>query len=572
MDYSELDKVRRSTTPLQLDAVEAFARGRLTRREFITKGTIVGLSMASITAVIAACGGTTTSPAASAGAGGSVAPGASGPPASAKAGGTIRIACQRPAGPLDPVAMIDLASYGLTAQTFEFLCTLAPNATDIAPGLAESWTPNDDNSVWTFKLRSGVKWQDGKDFTSADVVATMDRLVAAGNSGIKGVLDKGSAVATDPATVTMNLVSANGNFPYLVSVFNAQSLITPADYVQGTLADKTPNGTGAWKLVPGSYDIASGVKFVRNDAWWGPKTPLDGTEFTFFDDTASMVTAYQGGQIDALVQFDVLSGAPLFNDPNFTVVDTPTTNHRQIWMHTDSGTFKDPKVRQAFALSIDRPALIQQLFKGKGVPANDHVIWQFYPYFSDTVPQRTQDIAKAKQLLSDAGTPAVSATLQYGRLNEIPDLAVLIQSQSAAAGFTITPAGQDNGPFYDAQWCNTTKPTDPPCGGNAEFGIVDYGHRASPDVFLNSAYKTHGVWNASHYSNPAFDAAFTEFQSAVGVDAQKAACAKIEQISVDDTPIAIPYFYNYLSGNSKKFTGVYTCALGQMFVSAASAV
>ena len=570
MDYSELDKVRRSTTPLQLDAVEAFARGRLSRREFITKGTIVGLSMASITAVIAACGGTTTSP--SAAAGGSVAPGASGPAASAKTGGTIRIACQRPAGPLDPVAMIDLASYGLTAQSFEFLCTLAPNATDIAPGLAESWTPNDDNSVWTFKLRSGVKWQDGTDFTSADVVATMDRLVAAGNSGIKGVLDKGSAVATDPGTVTMNLVSANGNFPYLVSVFNAQSLITPAAYVQGTLLDKSPNGTGAWKIVEGSYDIASGVKFVRNDAWWGGKTPLDGTEFTFFDDTASMVTAYQGGQIDALVQFDVLSGAPLFNDANFTVVDTPTTNHRQIWMHTDSGTFADPKVRQAFALSIDRPALIQQLFKGKGVPANDHVIWQFYPYFSDTVPQRTQDIAKAKQLLSDAGKPAVSATLQYGRLNEIPDLAVLIQSQAAAAGFTITPAGQDNGPFYDAQWCNTTKPTDPPCGGNAEFGIVDYGHRASPDVFLNSAYKTHGVWNASHYSNPAFDAAFTEFQSAVGVDAQKAACAKIEQISVDDTPIAIPYFYNYLSGNSKKFTGVYTCALGQMFVSAASAV
>ena len=153
-----------------------------------------------------------------------------------------------------------------------------------------------------------MKWQDGKDFTSADVVATMDRLVAAGNSGIKGVLDKGSAVATDPLTVTMNLVSANGNFPYLVSVFNAQSLITPADYVAGTTLDKKPNGTGAWKLVEGSYDVASGVKFVRNDTWWGAKTPLDGTEFTFFDDTASMVTAYQGGQIDALVQFDVLSG------------------------------------------------------------------------------------------------------------------------------------------------------------------------------------------------------------------------------------------------------------------------
>ena len=62
MDYSELDKVRRSTTPLQLDAVESFARGRISRREFIKRGTVVGLSMASISAVIAACGGTTTSP------------------------------------------------------------------------------------------------------------------------------------------------------------------------------------------------------------------------------------------------------------------------------------------------------------------------------------------------------------------------------------------------------------------------------------------------------------------------------------------------------------------------------
>jgi peptide/nickel transport system substrate-binding protein len=562
MDYSQLDKVRRSTTPLQLDTVEAFARGRITRREFIQRATVVGLSMASISMVIAACGGTTASAGAS---GGAAASGA------AKVGGTIRVACQRPAGPLDPVAMIDLASYGITAQSFEFLCTLAPNATDIAPGLALSWTPNADNSVWTFKLRTGVKWHDGTDFTATDVAATMDRLVAAGNSGIKGVLEKGSAVATDPTTVTFTLASANGNFPYLVSVFNAQSLITPAAYVAGTTLDKVPAGTGAWKIVEGSYDIASGVKFARNDAWWGGKTPLDGSTFTFFDDTASMVTAYQGGQIDALVQFDVLSGAPLFTDANFTVVDTPTTNHRQIWMHTDTGQFADKRVRQALALTLDRPQLIQQLFKGKGIPANDHVIWKFYPYFSDTVAQRVANIEQAKQLLSDAGVSNFKATLQYGRLNEIPDLAVLVQSMAAPAGMTITPAGQDNGPFYDSQWCNTTKPTDPPCQGNAELGIVDYGHRASPDVFLNSAYKTHGVWNASHYSSPAFDAAFKEFQSAVGVDAQKAACAKIEQISNDEVPMVIPYFYNYLSGNSKKFNGVYTCALGQMFLSAASA-
>ena len=574
MDYSRLDAVRRSTTPLQLDAVEAYARNRISRREFIQRATVLGLSMSAIGAVIAACGGATATgtplTSASTGTGPSLLPSSAAPASAGVAGGTIRVACQRPGGPLDPVAMVDLASYGLTAQSFEFLCTLNAAATDIAPGLAEKWSPNSDNSVWTFNLRQGVKWHDGTPFTSADVVATMERLVTAGNSGLKGVIDKGSAVATDPNTVTFTLVSANGNFPYLVSVFNAQSLITPAAYVAGTTLDKQPAGTGAWKLT--NYDISSGATFVRNDAWWGGKTNLDGSTFTFFDKTAEMVTAYQGGQIDALVQFDVLSGASLFTDPNFTVVNTPTTNHREIWMHCDTGPFADKRVRQALALTFDRTKFIDQLFKGKAALANDHVIAPFYPYFSDTVTQRVQNIDMAKQLLSDAGKTGLTATLQYGNLNEIPDLAVLIKSQAAQAGITITPAGQDNGQFYDAQWCNTTKPTDPPCGGNAELGIVDYGHRATPDVFLNSAFKTKGVWNASHYSSAPFDAAFKAFQTAVGVDAQKAACADIEKIMNDDTPASIPYFYNWLSGNSKKFTGVYTCALGQMFLSAASAV
>jgi peptide/nickel transport system substrate-binding protein len=352
-----------------------------------------------------------------------------------------------------------------------------------------------------------------------------------------------------------------------VSVFNAQSLITPKAYVAGTTLDKVPAGTGPFKLT--KYDVASGASFVRNDAWWGGKTPLDGVEFTFFDDTGAMVTAYQGGQIDALVQFDVLSGAPQYTDANFTHDETPTTHHPQIWMRCDKGAFADKRVRQAFALSIDRPALITQLFKGKAVLANDHVIAPFYPYFSDTVPQRAQNIDMAKSLLSAAGVTDLKVTLQYGQLNEIPDLAVLLQSQAAPAGITITPQGMDNGAFYGAQWCPDT-PKDPPCSGAAEFGIVDYGHRPTPDVFLNSAFKTHVVGNASQYSSPAYYAAHTEFNTAVGVDAQKAACAKIEPIMNEDVPAGIAYYYNYLSGNAKTFTGVYTSALGQMFLSSAS--
>ena len=424
--------------------------------------------------------------------------------------------------------------------------------------------------MWTFKLRQNVTWQDGTPFTSADVVATMERLVKAGNSGLKGVIAAGSAVATDPNTVTFTLEGANGNFPYLVSVFNAQSLITPAAYAAGTTLDKVPAGTGAWKIE--SYDIASGAKFARNDKWWGGKTPLDAPS------SPSSTTRADGHR---------LSGRPDRRHRPVRRVDrarrcstTRTSrssirrrrNHREIWMRCDTGQFADKRVRQALALSIDRPALIQQLFKGKGELGQRSRHLELYPYYSDTVPQRAQDIAKAKHLLSDAGKADLKATLQYGKLQRDPG-----PGRPAAEPGRPRPGSRSRRPVGTTtrsttlQWC-PPKPADPPCSGAAEFGIVDYGHRATPDVFLNSAFKTKGVWNASQYSSPAFDAAFTEFQSAVGVDAQKAACAKIETIMNEDVPAAIPYWYNYLSGNSKKFTGVYTCALGQMFLSAASAV
>ena len=145
-------------------------------------------------------------------------------------------------------------------------------------------------------------------------------------------------------------------------MFNAQTLITPADYATGTTSTRARRDRSPGSSTPTTSRPA---RFSRNDAWWGGPTPLDGIEFIFFDETGPMVTAYQGGQVDAIVQFDVFSGAALFDDPNFKVNEAPTTNHRQIWMRTDTGQFTDKRVRQALALSLDRDAMVQQLFKGK---------------------------------------------------------------------------------------------------------------------------------------------------------------------------------------------------------------
>ncbi len=567
MDWKALDRVRRNVGPVHLDLVEAYAKGRISRRNFIRRGTIIGLSVPFIGAVIAACGDDdddgATGTAGTGAPGTSAAPGTTG---AGQAGGTIRIAYQAPAGPLDPILMQDLGTYGLIAQSFEFLTTLGDNG-ELAPGLAESWEPNEDGTVWTFNLRQGVKWHDGTDFTSADVAATMDRLVVAENAGLRGVIAEGAVDTSDPNVAVFTLESANGNFPYLVSVFNAQTPITPVAYETGTTLDQNKNGTGPWKLV--TFDAATGATFERNADWWGGQTPLDGQEIQFFSELGTMVTAIQGGAADAIVQFSVLGGDALLNDPDFTVLEVEATTHRQIWMGCSQGVFVEKAARQALAYTFDREQMIETLFQGRAVIGNDHLFAPFMPFFNEgAVEQRVKDIDRAKELLTEAGADGLQAVLHAVDLQEIPQLAQLIQAGAAEAGIQLEVGVETGDTFYSTQWCPPDG--DPPCAGAAELGIVDYGHRPVPDVFLNAAVSTGGVWNSSQYSSEEFDAAFAEYSAAVSVEEQTTAAGKLETIMVEDTPIGVPFFYNFLSGHSNGFQGVRVSALGQMFVDKAS--
>jgi peptide/nickel transport system substrate-binding protein len=466
------------------------------------------------------------------------------------------------------VAMVDLASYAVVAQCYEFLCYSGSDL-KLTPGLAESWKPNADGSQWTFKIRQGVKWQDGTPFSTDDIVATMERMVAGGNSGLTGVIESGSVTAPDAGTVVFNLPSANGNLPYLVSSDNPQTVITPKAFAAGSLVDKVPNGTGPWKLQ--SYDAKTGATYVRNEGWWGGKTPLDKVEWTFFQDLQPQVVALQSGQSDAIVQFTVLGGEGLLSSSKINVIRLQSAAHREIWMRVDKGQFTDKRVRQALAYSLDRKAMIQSLFKGYSDLGNDNPFAPVYPFTDTSVPQRERDVAKAKQLMSDAGASNISATLHAVKLQDIPDLAVLVKSGAADAGFNLNVSVEDAGPFYGKSWC-PTQPKDPPCSGDAELGIVDYGHRGVPDIYLNAALSTKGVWNSAQYHNPTYDAAFKSYQESVGVDAQKAAAGKIETMLLEDSPTLFPYFYNYLSAHSKQFANIEATAIGHMFLAKAGQV
>ena len=176
-----------------------------------------------------------------------------------------------------------------------------------------------------------------------------------------------------------------------------------------------------------------------------------------------------------------------------------------------------------------------QHFNGRADLGNDHVIAPIYPYFDDSVPQRTRDVEKAKSLL---GGQTITAQLHAGQLLEILDLAVLIQSNAQEAGFNLEPVVESLDTFYNAQWC-PPDPKDPPCSGAAEPGSSTTVTARRRTCTLNAALKTEGIWNSSQYNSQPFDDAFKEFQSAIGVEAQKAACKKIETILNEDVPIAL---------------------------------
>jgi peptide/nickel transport system substrate-binding protein len=530
--------------------VDQVLKGQMTRRQLLVRATVFGFSLTAAGSLLAACGGSTSETASPAASG-------SGAPEPVM-GGSLTGIIPPSITDMDPVTIYDQGGIILIQQVCEYLIAL-DNQNGLKPSLAESWEGNDDASVWTFKLRQGVTFNDGSPMEAADVVATMDRLAG---SNLKASIAAGSTKAIDDFTVEITLLSPDGQFPQQVGAYNPQSVITPKDFVLGTTLDKRMTGTGAFKMT--RYDAATGATFEANPDWWGGKPFLDKLEYTFSEDLATLVSGLQGGAADAITQFSVVGGDAILNDSNLNVQTIRGSAHRQIWMNCREGDFTDVKVRQAIALGIDRQALIDTILKGKGDIANDHPIAPIYPFFDASQPQRERDVEKAKQLLTEAGKSGLKATMAFPDLQEIPQLAQLVQSQLKDIGMEVTLLQE--AVVDGEEWCKVYDSTVEPagCDGGMDFGIVDYGLRGVPDVYLVKAYAT-GEWNSAHYISEPFRAAVKAYQGSLDLEGQKAAIKDIQKIANEDVPYAIPYFYNILFATTKNVSGIVATGLGQFY-------
>jgi peptide/nickel transport system substrate-binding protein len=532
---SELDRLRVGRSEVENHYIDEFASGRIGRREFIRRGSTIGMSGTLLGAVLSACGSSSSSSSSSSASGGTP-----------TKGGTLRVAISAPAAAVNPLTVSDAGGLCMLSQTGEFLILDNNAKLMLQPQLALSWKPNSDGSVWTFKLRQGVKFHNGNPMTADDVVWTMQQLADPKNasnalSTFQGVLSPSGVKMVDPTTVEFRLEAPNGGFPYLVSSDNYNAIIVPKG-TDFTKWQKTFIGTGPFKLQ--SYTQTVGANFVPNPDYWGPKPLLSTTMFKFYTSQQPQILALQGSDVDVIGQFVPSGAESLLNNSAYKIISLKSANHRQLSMRNDQAPFTDARVRQAVAYTLDRAGMVKALLSNFGSVANDYPFGPRFPSTDTSVPQREQNIAKAKQLLSAAGhANGFTTTMQTEQYEEIPQLAQVIQA-----------AYYGKATFGNSNWLDGT------------MSLVDYGDRGVPNVYLQAPLTSKGPWNAARFHNSQYDNLVKQYVAALDLSAQRQIAGKIQNLLLAETPIVIPYWIDGLTATLPSVGGVNPTSIAQVFL------
>jgi peptide/nickel transport system substrate-binding protein len=274
----------------------------------------------------------------------------------------------------------------------------------ISPLLAESWSMDPDGRSYTFKLRRGVKFQDGEDFDSADVKFSFERAKAEGstNKAKKAVFDNISSVSTpDAHTVILTLNNADGNFLFRMGentaiIVDAKSAATNA---------AKPVGTGPYKF--DSWAKGSSITLSKWDGFRNPAAAkIRRATFRIINDPAAQVAALLAGDVDAFPRFQAVQNVAQFKgDPRFAVATGDTAGKGILAINNKKKPFDDVRVRRALMHAIDRKAFIDGVLEGLAKPIGSHMAPTDAGYV-DLTGQYPHDVEKAKALLKEAGVAA----------------------------------------------------------------------------------------------------------------------------------------------------------------------
>lgn len=353
-------------------------------------------------------------------------------------GGTLVYGLSTDPPNLDPRMDTGYAAVTVKQQVYSSLVRIDENL-DILPELATSWEEAEDRLSVTFHLREGVKWHDGTDFTADDVKFTFDTIMAEDSTAsAKGhIATVDSVEVVDPLTVVFNL---NQPDSMLLAVLqdNNCGIFSKAAVEAGQDLATEMMGTGPFKLVEREMGVA--LRFEKNADFWEPDQPyLDGLEFRPMSDDTSRVSALQNGQVNLIDYVPAQNHEELeSNEATALHYDTDMTH---MWLLFDFKTapFDNVLVRQAAALAVDRAAILQVVFFGRGEIVTGGAIPSVLGGSDELEGSQARDVERAKELLSEAGYPdgvdiTVTVTSTYAfhqRTGEI------VQQTLSEAGFRV---------------------------------------------------------------------------------------------------------------------------------------
>ncbi len=295
---------------------------------------------------------------------------------------------------------------------YEPLVDLSPGGFTIVPKLAERWSVSADGRVWTFQLRSGVRFHDGTAFDAAAVAQNFERARPFARFDLGSLVT--SVVTPDPATVSFTLRTSYA--PFLATLATPSfGIVSPTCLRQGSVwatpATRCAAGTGPFRIEPGAWQAGEKITLVRNPAYWGKDSGgralphLESLEFRVVPDEASRVSALRAAGIDVALDVGPSSVTAIRSDPNLGIRRRPSADVSYLGISASSAPFDSPDVRRAVAMAIDRGAMLQTVYGGDARVASQLLPPGLLGYDETVTDFAKLDAAAAKKALADAGYP-----------------------------------------------------------------------------------------------------------------------------------------------------------------------
>lgn len=391
------------------------------------------------------------------------------------------------AGKLDPHLASTTPDKGLLNYVFNGLVRIKPGEASpnfIEPDLAESWTQNANGSEWIFKIRAGVQCHHGfGPFTAEDAAYSLKRAATKATSSYSGdfsAVDKIDVV--DPSTLKITLKTPVAGFlGYVANINGGNMVCRKAAEEAGDNFGKRPIGTGPFMFA--EYQPQQFVKLVANKQYFRGAPQLDDITFRYIPADSSRDLAFQSGELDMIYgkqdQTWVDRTAKL---PGVKVKAMEPGELSALYLNATAKPLDDIRVRQAIAHAIDRKAIVQ--FKGEGSSREAvSVVPSGYLGTDQKAPLYAYDIAKARQLLTEAGYPnGVTVKTIHTTLTGMQTLIEAVQAQLKKAGITLDIELVEHATFH----ANIRKDLSP---------IVHYQAARFPvaDVYLTQFYDSNSI-------------------------------------------------------------------------------